>query len=265
MKTWRHFTNLPLSQFYRIATDNARPFYNVCGGAQDNGIDLRPVAHAEPRRHPHQRLVQRRRRRRLPGARRSRGSEHRLRAVAGRRAAAARSAHRAERRRSGPSAQNTGRAGAAAAAPTGASRRTGRRARRRGAAGVRPLALGFAAHHQPALRAPALLRRRARLSQRQSRRLLDGSQPAISRGNLDRDEDPDHGQGVAARTRWRSTRRRRRSARSPALDESPLLEGLLYVGTDDGLVQVTEDGGKNWRKVEQLPGRRRSSRYVTDV
>ena len=61
-KSWRHFTNLPLSQFYRISTDNAKPFYNVCGGAQDNGSVRRPVAHAEPRRHPHQRLVQRRRR-----------------------------------------------------------------------------------------------------------------------------------------------------------------------------------------------------------
>jgi len=39
-----------------------------------------------------------------------------------------------------------------------------------------------------------------------------------------------------------------------SLDESPLLEGLIYVGTDDGLVQVTEDGGKHWRKVEQFPG-----------
>ena len=34
------------------------------------------------------------------------------------------------------------------------------------------------------------------------------------------------------------------------VDESPLVEGLIYAGTDDGLVQVTEDGGENWRKVE---------------
>ncbi len=39
-----------------------------------------------------------------------------------------------------------------------------------------------------------------------------------------------------------------------ALDESPKKEGLLYVGTDDGLVQVTEDNGANWRKVASFPG-----------
>ena len=37
-----------------------------------------------------------------------------------------------------------------------------------------------------------------------------------------------------------------------ALDESPLVDGLIYVGTDDGLVQVSEDGGKNWTKVEKF-------------
>jgi hypothetical protein len=39
-----------------------------------------------------------------------------------------------------------------------------------------------------------------------------------------------------------------------ALDESPLLADLIYIGTFDGLIQVTEDGGKTWRKVETLPG-----------
>ena len=39
-----------------------------------------------------------------------------------------------------------------------------------------------------------------------------------------------------------------------ALDESPLVEDLIYVGTDDGLVQVTEDGGANWRKIALFPG-----------
>jgi photosystem II stability/assembly factor-like uncharacterized protein len=31
-----------------------------------------------------------------------------------------------------------------------------------------------------------------------------------------------------------------------SIDESPLVEGLLWVGTDDGNVQVTRDGGQNW-------------------
>ena len=38
------------------------------------------------------------------------------------------------------------------------------------------------------------------------------------------------------------------------LVESPKKEGLLFAGTDDGLIQITEDGGKNWRKLETFPG-----------
>ena len=35
-----------------------------------------------------------------------------------------------------------------------------------------------------------------------------------------------------------------------SLTESPFKEGLIYAGTDDGLIQLTEDGGENWRKIE---------------
>ncbi|MFO7844001.1 MAG: hypothetical protein R6V16_09345, partial [Bacteroidales bacterium] len=41
-----------------------------------------------------------------------------------------------------------------------------------------------------------------------------------------------------------------------SLAESPVQEGIIYAGTDDGLIRVTEDGGQNWRKinVNELPG-----------
>ncbi len=41
-----------------------------------------------------------------------------------------------------------------------------------------------------------------------------------------------------------------------SLSESPLVEGLIYAGTDDGLIQVTGDGGESWRRIEvsELPG-----------
>ncbi len=49
-----------------------------------------------------------------------------------------------------------------------------------------------------------------------------------------------------------------------AMDESPLVEGLIYVGTDDGLVQITEDGGKHWRKIEKI-GDVPEYSYVSDI
>ncbi|MDW3194396.1 MAG: glycosyl hydrolase [Cytophagales bacterium] len=39
-----------------------------------------------------------------------------------------------------------------------------------------------------------------------------------------------------------------------ALTESPVKQGLLYAGTDDGLIQVTENDGQTWRKIEGIPG-----------
>jgi photosystem II stability/assembly factor-like uncharacterized protein len=49
-----------------------------------------------------------------------------------------------------------------------------------------------------------------------------------------------------------------------ALDESPRTEGLLYVGTDDGLVQVSEDGGGTWRRQDRFPGVPERT-YVADL
>ncbi len=49
-----------------------------------------------------------------------------------------------------------------------------------------------------------------------------------------------------------------------SLSESPLLEGLLYAGTDDGRIQVSEDGGKNWRATERLPGVQKGF-FVNDI
>src|SRR5206468_7057442 len=34
-----------------------------------------------------------------------------------------------------------------------------------------------------------------------------------------------------------------------SIAESPLQKDLIWVGTDDGLIQLTRDGGKNWENV----------------
>jgi photosystem II stability/assembly factor-like uncharacterized protein len=51
-----------------------------------------------------------------------------------------------------------------------------------------------------------------------------------------------------------------------SLAESPKKEGLIYAGTDDGLIQVSEDGGNNWRKIEvgSLPGVPKTA-FVNDI
>ncbi|EAQ96586.2 WD40/YVTN/BNR-like repeat-containing protein [Congregibacter litoralis] len=51
-----------------------------------------------------------------------------------------------------------------------------------------------------------------------------------------------------------------------SLAESPLEEGLLYAATDDGLIQVSENGGDSWRRVEvgSLPGVPETA-FVNDI
>jgi hypothetical protein len=74
----------------------------------------------------------------------------------------------------------------------------------------------------------------------------------LSRG-LDRDKLPVMGKiwGIDAVAKNASTAF---FGNASALAESQKKDGLIYVGTDDGLLQITEDGGKNWRRIEKFPG-----------
>lgn len=49
-----------------------------------------------------------------------------------------------------------------------------------------------------------------------------------------------------------------------ALSESPIDENLIAVGTDDGLIQITEDGGLSWRKISNISGAPQQS-YVNSI
>ncbi len=49
-----------------------------------------------------------------------------------------------------------------------------------------------------------------------------------------------------------------------SLAESPVKEDLIYVGMDDGMIQVTEDAGQNWRKIPSIAGVPDYT-YVSDI
>ncbi len=70
---------------------------------------------------------------------------------------------------------------------------------------------------------------------------------------MDRDELPMMGRN------WPSDAVSRHSGVSEygnitSFDESPRVRGLLAVGTDDGLVQISEDGGGAWRRIDGVEG-----------
>lgn len=48
------------------------------------------------------------------------------------------------------------------------------------------------------------------------------------------------------------------------LVESPVMEDLLYVGTDDGVISITQDAGETWSQVKSFPGIP-SNTFVSDI
>ena len=50
-ETYEFFSNLPLTQFYKLDVDYDEPFYHVVGGTQDNNTQYGPTQHQEQRRH----------------------------------------------------------------------------------------------------------------------------------------------------------------------------------------------------------------------
>ncbi len=50
-----------------------------------------------------------------------------------------------------------------------------------------------------------------------------------------------------------------------AISESPLKQGLIYVGTDDGRAHVTKDGGENWEEISEDFPERWISRVVASA
>ena len=289
MKTWRHFVNLPLSQFYRISTDNAVPFYHVCGGAQDNGSVCGPsrtlnrvgirtsdwynvgggdgfqgrvdpedpnIVYAQSQEGGMTRLDLR------TGV--SVGVHPRSNNVYG----MSQADMDAEIRTNGRGGRGGEAPPAAAQPPAGAAAQAGRGGRGGGGGrGGAAQALGRWHWDAPFIISPHAARRLYIGGDRVYRSDDRGDTWTPISGDLTRNLDPTKIEIMGKVWPPDSVAFNEATTRIStitALDESPLLEGLIYVGTDDGLIQVTEDGGKTWRKADPIPGAPAYT-YVTDV
>ena len=242
--TWRFFANLPITQFYRITADRSAPFYFVYGGTQDNDTQGGPT-----------------RTRDMIGI----ANEHWFITVGG-------DGFKTQVDASDPNiVYSQWQYGGLIRF----DRRTGEQLdiKPREAPGEPPLRWNW---DSPLIISHFDHRRLYFAAQRVFRSDNQGDawrpvSPDLTR-QIDRDKLKVMGrmQPIDAVARGESTSF---YGNIVALAESPRDPNLLYVGTDDGLIQVTADGGATWRKVESFPGvpemsyvsYLRASRHDTDV
>jgi photosystem II stability/assembly factor-like uncharacterized protein len=233
--TWRHFTNLSTAQLYRVAVDNALPFYNVHGGTRDNG------SFAGPSRTVNQVGI------RTSDWIQTGGGD-------------------GFQARIDPSNLNIFYTMSQNGDISRYDKKTGSRV------GIRPPAEVDGKNTRwhwdtPFIISPHSPSRLYFAGNRLFRSENRGDSwlpvsPDLTR-ELDREKVPLMGRvwGKDAVQKHRFTTT---LSVSTAMSESILKEGLLIIGTDDGLLQISSDGGEQWHRIDRFPGIPKWT-YISDV